>query len=82
MKTKKNKIATLDQFKDKYYGKQGTAKRDQLEAGYENFKIGALIYKPRARKNIIDLVDQLPEHSVSATPDLKKGFYEEHAGDL
>jgi hypothetical protein len=40
------------------------------------------IAKPRARKNIIALVEQLPEHSVPATQDLKKGFYEEYAGDL
>lgn len=47
MKTKKNNILTLDSFKDKHYGKQGTAKRDQLEAGYENFKIGALLHDAR-----------------------------------
>jgi hypothetical protein len=37
----KSNLTTLDQFKDKNYGKPGTAKRDQLDAGYENFKIGA-----------------------------------------
>lgn len=41
MKTKNN-ILTLDQFKDKHYGKVGTKKRDNLEEGYENFKIGVL----------------------------------------
>ena len=48
----KNNIQTLDQFKDKYYGQRGSAKRDQLEAGYENFKIGALIYKARIKKSL------------------------------
>jgi ribosome-binding protein aMBF1 (putative translation factor) len=43
---------TLDQFKDKHYGKQGTKKRDELEAGYENFKIGALIHDARLQKGL------------------------------
>ena len=52
MKTKKNNITTLEQFKDKHYGKGGSAKRDKLEAGYENFKIGALIYEARREKGL------------------------------
>ncbi len=52
MKTKKNNVVTLDQFKDKHYGKPGTTKRDQLEAGYENFKIGALIHEARLEKGM------------------------------
>ena len=52
MKTKKNKIVTLEKFKDKHYGKRGTAKRDKLEAGYENFKIGALIHEARLEKGL------------------------------
>jgi ribosome-binding protein aMBF1 (putative translation factor) len=52
MKTKKNNIVTLDQFKDKHYGKPGTTKRDQLESGYENFKIGALIHEARLEKGM------------------------------
>ena len=53
MKTKKNtNIMTLDQFKDKHYGKLGTAKRDELEAGYKNFKIGALIHEARLEKGL------------------------------
>ena len=42
MKTKSNTF-TLEQFKEKNYGAKGTAKRNELEAGYQNFKIGALI---------------------------------------
>jgi hypothetical protein len=30
---------TLEQFKDKHYGKKGTEKRDKMEAGYKKFKI-------------------------------------------
>jgi DNA-binding XRE family transcriptional regulator len=52
MKVKKTNLATLDQFKDKHYGKKGTAKRNQLEAGYENFKIGAMIYDARIEKGL------------------------------
>jgi ribosome-binding protein aMBF1 (putative translation factor) len=52
MKTKKNNIMTLDQFKDKHYGKRGTAKRNELEAGYENFKIGVLIHDARLEKGL------------------------------
>jgi DNA-binding XRE family transcriptional regulator len=43
---------TLDQFKDKHYGKRGTKKRDELESGYENFKIGALIHEARIEKGL------------------------------
>ena len=49
---KKNNILTLEQFKDKHYGKRGTAKREELEAGYENFKIGALIHEARIEKGL------------------------------
>jgi ribosome-binding protein aMBF1 (putative translation factor) len=52
MKTKKNNILTLDQFKDKHYGEHGTKKRDQLESGYKNFKIGALIHEARLEKGL------------------------------
>lgn len=52
MKTKKSNILTLDQFKDKHYGKRGTAKRDNLEAGYENFKVGALVYEARLERGL------------------------------
>lgn len=52
MKVKKNKLMTLEQFKDKHYGKSGTAKRNALEAGYENFKIGALLQEARLEKGL------------------------------
>ena len=59
MSTAKNSTATLDQFKDKHYGKVGTIKRDTLEAGYENFKIGALIQEARLEKGMTQ--EQLAE---------------------
>lgn len=52
MKAKNNNILTLDQFKDKHYGKIGTIKRDELEDGYETFKIGALIHEARLEKGL------------------------------
>ena len=52
MKTTKSNILTLDQFKEKNYGKPGTSKRDELEAGYENFKIGAMIHEARLEKGL------------------------------
>lgn len=52
MKAVKDDVLTLDQFKDRHYGKVGTAKRDELEAGYENFKLGALIQEARIEKGL------------------------------
>jgi ribosome-binding protein aMBF1 (putative translation factor) len=59
MKAKKNNTITLSQFKDKHYGKRGTEKRDKLEAGYENFKIGALLQDARLEKGLTQ--EQLAE---------------------
>lgn len=50
MKTKN--LMTLEEFKEKNYGKRGTKKRDELESGYENFKIGALIHDARLEKGM------------------------------
>ncbi|HBL75360.1 MAG: transcriptional regulator [Bacteroidetes bacterium GWF2_42_66] len=47
MKTKNKNLITLEEFKEKNYGKSGTKERDELDAGYENFKIGALIHDTR-----------------------------------
>jgi ribosome-binding protein aMBF1 (putative translation factor) len=49
---KKSKTLTLDQFKEVHYGKRGTSKRDKLEKGYENFKLGALIHEARLEKGL------------------------------
>lgn len=47
MKTKNNNLTTLEEFKEKNYGKRGTKERNELEAGFEAFKIGALIHDTR-----------------------------------
>jgi HTH-type transcriptional regulator/antitoxin HipB len=49
---KKNKTVTLDQFKEKHYGKRGSTKRDKLEKGYQEFKLGVLIYEARLEKGL------------------------------
>ena len=48
----KNNLTTLEQFKEKHYGGIGTPKRDELEAGYENFKIGFLLQQARIEKGL------------------------------
>lgn len=47
MNVKNNSLTTLEAFKEKNYGKRGTKERDELEVGYENFKMGALIHDTR-----------------------------------
>jgi len=49
---KKSKTLTLEQFKEKHYGKRGSAKRDKLEKGYHEFKLGTLIYEARLEKGL------------------------------
>jgi ribosome-binding protein aMBF1 (putative translation factor) len=52
MKKKTNKLITLEAFKEKHYGKRGTKKRDALEAGYEDFRIGFLLSEARKQKGM------------------------------
>ena len=61
MKTKRNNVITLDEFKAKHYGERGTKKRDALEAGYENFKLGALLQEARLEKGLTQ--EELAEKS-------------------
>jgi len=49
---KNNNKMTLDEFKDKHYGVKGTQKRDELENGYENFKLGTLLHEARLEKGM------------------------------
>jgi len=52
MKAKNESLMTLDEFKEKNYGKRGTKKRDELETGYETFKIGLLLQEARLQKGM------------------------------
>lgn len=47
----KNRM-TINDFKDKHYGVKGTIKRDELEEGYENFKLGNLLQEARLEKGM------------------------------
>jgi DNA-binding XRE family transcriptional regulator len=59
MKTKNMNLTTLEEFKEINYGKRGTKKRDELEAGYESFKLGALIQDTRLKMGMTQ--EQLAE---------------------
>lgn len=48
----KGNLKSLDQFIDEQYGKTGTAKRDNLEEGFENFKLGVLLQQARLEKGM------------------------------
>ena len=49
----KNKnIKTLSDIKDEHFGKIGTPIRDDLEDGYEDFKIGFLLQEARLKKGL------------------------------
>ena len=52
MKKKNKNLTSLEDFKVKNYGKRGTRKREELEAGYENFKIGVLLLEARLEKGL------------------------------
>lgn len=52
MKENNNNLMTLEEFKDKYFGKPGTPERDELDAGYEEFKLGVLKHATRKNKGI------------------------------
>jgi DNA-binding XRE family transcriptional regulator len=47
MKTNQKNLMTLEELKEKNYGKRGAIARDELEAGYEAFKLGVLIQQAR-----------------------------------
>ena len=49
---KKSNLKSLGQFVDEQYGKGGTPKRENLEKGYQEFKLGALILDARLEKGM------------------------------
>jgi ribosome-binding protein aMBF1 (putative translation factor) len=54
MKSKKTNrnLTSLEEFKEKHYGKIGTPKRDNLEADYEDFKLGVFIKEARLSQGL------------------------------
>jgi DNA-binding XRE family transcriptional regulator len=59
MKGKNRNLTTLEEFKEKNYGRRGTLHRDELEAGFDAFKIGALIHDTRVEMGMTQ--EQLAE---------------------
>lgn len=59
MSEKENNLTTLSQFKDKHFGKPGSTEREELDAGYEDFKIGVLLHEARLKKGLTQ--EQLAE---------------------
>jgi ribosome-binding protein aMBF1 (putative translation factor) len=49
---KKSILKGLDQFVDEQYGKKGESKREKMEKGYQEFKLGALIHEARLEKGL------------------------------
>ena len=49
---KRTNITTHDEMKEKLFGKIGTKKRNELEKGYENFKIGVMLQQARLKKGM------------------------------
>lgn len=52
MKMKTNNLKTLSEFKDEFYGKKGVEKHDNLEKGFEQFKLGVMIHEARIEKGL------------------------------
>lgn len=52
MNSKNKNITTLEELKDKTFGKKGTKEREEYEVGYENFKIGVMLQQARLEKGM------------------------------
>lgn len=49
---KNRNTTTLNEFKDKHFGKRGTAGREKLEKGYEAFRLGVLLQEARKERGM------------------------------
>ena len=49
---KEKNLISQDEFIEKHYGPKGTKKRDELEKGYENFKLGVMLKEARLKKGM------------------------------
>lgn len=77
MKTANKNLTTLDEFKEKNFGKLGTKERNELEDGYENFKRGALIHDTRlelgmTQEELADKVGTTKSYICKIENNLKK----------
>lgn len=50
MSAKKSELRTLEALKEEHFGKRGTPRREQLEEGYQDFKVGILLQEARLKK--------------------------------
>lgn len=49
---KSKNIKTLSDIKDEHFGKIGTKTRDELDEGFEDFRIGFLLQEARLKKGL------------------------------
>ena len=52
MNKKISKLGTLDELKEEFFGQKGTKKRDELEDGYINFRMGAMLQEERLKQGL------------------------------
>ena len=52
MSKKKKTLITLDEFKDKHFGKRGTKNREKYEKEFEVFRMGFMIQQARLEKGL------------------------------
>jgi hypothetical protein len=77
MKAKNKNLMTLEEFKELNYGKRGTKKRDELEAGSDNFLIGVMLQQARLEKGLTQ--EELAEnHTFPKSKTTSKKFVYRH----
>jgi HTH-type transcriptional regulator/antitoxin HipB len=52
VKTRKNKLVSLDEHLDQEYGKRGTPRREKFEQDCEIFKLGVMLQQLRKESNL------------------------------
>ncbi len=52
MKKKSENLGTLEELKVQHFGRRGTPAREELEEGYQNFKIGVLLQEARLKRGM------------------------------
>lgn len=78
---------TLEEFKEKNYGKRGTKERDELEERYEAFKIGALIRATRlemgmTQEQLAQKVGTTKSYISKIENNIKEARIPTHSGSL
>jgi hypothetical protein len=81
MNSKNKNFTTLDELKDKTFGKIGSKEREEYELGYENFKIGVMLQQARIEKGmtqqeLAEKVGTTSRDSISLTREACAGISE------